>query len=176
MPPALVAVLLLTLLTAVDVWGASDGALGATSTGSANITLTIPTQVRISGLADLALGTWSGSGSKTANDDVCVYTNNPGAGYRVTATGNGTGGAFTVASGAETVAYEVRWNDQTGTAGNVQLTSGVQLASQTGANTSSQTCGGLNSANFQVTFTSSALAAAKSGAYTGLLSIVVEPA
>lgn len=155
---------------------ATDGTLGPTSTGSLSITITIPPRVRISNVADLALGTFTGTGDKTAADDVCIYTNDPAGTYRVTATGDGTGGAFTVNDGASNeLAYSLRWNDQTGTTGNVLLTSGTALTGQSGANTTASDCGGSNTANIEATITESELSLGEAGSYSGNVTILVEP-
>ena len=62
---------------------ATQGTLGATSTGTSLVSLTIAAQYQITGLTDLALGAWSGSGNMTANNDVCVYTNDSTGNYQI---------------------------------------------------------------------------------------------
>lgn len=165
------------LLTAIPTvaFAASDGTLGATSTGTSTITVTVPNLIRITGMADFSFGTYSGSGDMDQNDNVCVYTNKASGTYRVTASGSGAGGAFSVASGADTLAYGVFFNDVSGTTGEQALTSGSALTGQSGANTTSQTCGGSDNANIHVRFLETNLTAAPAGSYTGTLTIVVEP-
>jgi hypothetical protein len=126
-------------------------------------------------MADLALGNWSGSGDEEDDEDVCIYTNKAAATYYVTASGSGAASAFTLASGGNTLAYSVYFNDVTGTVGEAQLTATTKSAQQTGANTSSQTCSGGNNANFHVVIAEAALLAAPSGAYTGTLTLLIEP-
>jgi hypothetical protein len=154
---------------------AADGTLGSTSTGVSTVTVTVPDLIKISSVADISFGTYAGSGDLNANDDVCVYTNKTGGAYRVTGTGSGAAGAFTLASGGNTLSYAVFFNDQSGTTGEQSLTAGTPLGSQSGANTSSLTCGGSNDANFHVRIVEANLLAVPSGAYTGTLSLLVEP-
>ena len=161
-------------LSATAAYAATQGTLGATSTGTADISVTIAEQFRISSIQDYAFGTYSGTGNLTANDDVCVYNNGTGD-YRITASGSGAASAFTVASGANTIAYQVFYNDVTGTTGAVQLTAATQSGVQTGANTTINDCsaGGL-SGNVEVRMLQAALQAAPAGAYTGTLTLLVE--
>ena len=163
--------LLVILFPAVPAAAATDGALGATSTGTAGITVSVPGLVRIAGLADLSLGTWSGSGDVNGNDDVCVYTNIASGTYRITVTGNGAGNSFRAASGGNTLPYHVYWNDQTGTTGQVEVTAGTTLTNQ---NTTSSACASATG-NFQVKILSTDLAVVPSGGYTGTVSFLVEP-
>jgi hypothetical protein len=153
---------------------ASDGTVGATSTGTANLSISIPGFVIIKGVANISLGTWSGSGDLSANDNVCVYTNLGTAKYRVTATGNGSSNAFTVSATGNSLPYKVYWNQVTGTTGQVELTSGQVLLNQTTSNNSSSACAA-DTANFQITILSSDLLAARPGAYTGNVTFLIEP-
>ena len=88
---------------------ATQGAPGNTSsTGSVDVDLVIGFRTRISGLEDFQLGTWSGSGSLTANDNICVGGNYFGGGYRIRASGDGEPGdpsAFTLSNGASRIKY-----------------------------------------------------------------------
>ena len=163
---------LLTLTSAA--FAASDGSLGSTSTGELDISITLPEVVRISDMDDLSFGTYDRSGNETANDNVCIYTNDAQADYRITLTGDGAGNAFTVTDGTNTVAYAVKWNDAQGTGG-PSVSTGVALANQTNANTQDTGCNGGTNANIEVTFHESALLAAPSGNYSGTLTVMVEP-
>ena len=154
---------------------ASDGTLGTSSSGSASISVTIPNLILISGMADIGFGTYSGVGDLNQNEDICIYTNKAAGTYRVTGSGSGGGGAFTLSDGTNTLAYNVFYNDVTGTTGEQQLTSGTPLGSQNGANTTSQNCGGSNDANYHVQILGTNLLAAPSGAYSGTLTLLVEP-
>lgn len=161
------------LISPTSAYCASDGALGAASTGSANISITIPTLLRIRRVQDQNLGIWLGSGDKAAANNVCVYTNAASGSYRVTLSGNGPGGSFAV-SGPSSIPYRVKWNDDKGTSGSVLATAGQALREQRNAETTDPSCP-TNNANYEVTIAASDLAGAKAGVYSGLLAIVIEP-
>ena len=171
-----VALLAMTALTAGNAIAATDGTLGATSTGTSPVTLTIPELFRISSLADFALGAYAGTGTMTSNDDVCVYHNGDGT-YQVTGTDDSTGATFAVENAGNTavITMEVKWNDITGTAGNAALIYNTAMPS-TAANTTIDDCsvGGL-SGNLQVNFTQADLQAAPVGAYDSTITLLVEP-
>lgn len=166
----------MSLVASQSALAATDGTVGATSTGTSNISVNVPDLIRISGLADLALGSYSGSGDMSGADDICVYTNKAPGNYFVTASGSGAANAFTITNGTNTIAYNVFFNDTTGTSGEVSLASGVKSAQQTGANTTSASCGGSSSANFHVVVPEANIQAAPAGSYSGTLTLVVEPA
>lgn len=141
---------------------------------TANVTLSvvIPAIIRISGIADLNLGTFNGTSNLSLADGVCIYRNG-GSLYGVMATGNGAGSSFRLANGAVSVPYTVTWQDTLGT---VSLTSGVQANGRGNANVTSPTCGGVNNATFTVTVTAAnLLTALQPGAYGGVLTLMVIP-
>ena len=159
------------------VFAASDGSLDTTSTGDTFITLSIANLVRISGVADLNFGTYSGSGDISRDDDVCIWTNHSAGNYKVLAQGDGDSHAFTVKTlGEETIAYSVRWNNSTRTTGNSQLTADQLSDDFSGASTTSSTCGGGSTANFQVLFAQDDLLSVRPGTYTGVLKFIISPA
>lgn len=165
----------LTLILAANTAQATDGSLGTTSTGTSDLRVTIADLVRITNVGNLDFGSYSGSGALDANDNVCIYRNIPAATYRVTASANE--GSFVVKSGADSIAYSVFWNHATGTTGETAVSYSSPTATQTGANNTSEDCGGgasLN-ANFHVHFDASPLQAAPAGIYTGTLVLFVEP-
>jgi hypothetical protein len=166
------AVAAIATVAASNAFAATQGTLGATSTGSLNITLTINQLVQISALDDIALGNYTGGGNMTGFDDLCVYSN-IGA-YRITATGNGTGAAFHLIGGAATIPYAVQWADEAGAATGDAMTSGTVLTNQTGTITTPN-CNNGNNARVRVTVNSTDLAAAPAQAYTGVLTLLVAP-
>ncbi len=53
---------------------ATQGSLGSTSTGTANISITKSVQAQISDLSDMTLSNWNvGEGAVTLTSNVCVY-------------------------------------------------------------------------------------------------------
>lgn len=116
---------------------ATQGAPGNTSsTGSVDVDLVIGFRTRISGLEDFNLGTWSGAGSLTANDNICVGGNYFGGGYRIRASGDGEPGdpaAFTLSNGASRIKYNTFFNDVPNAGPDrVPMVGGVTLTGQTG--------------------------------------------
>ena len=75
-----------SILLAGSAMAANQGALGtgagANSSGDLNITLTVDTFIQVSGLDDIALGTYSGIPLTTAEESFCVRTNS--SGYKIT--------------------------------------------------------------------------------------------
>lgn len=143
---------------------------------SATVTMSvvIPATIRISDIADLALGTFNGVSDLVQSDSVCVYKNS-GLLYGITASGNGAAGAFTLSDGTRTVPYSVTWQDNVGT---VTLASGVQANARGNAVTTSSTCnsGASNNATFTVrVLKADLLNAMQAGTYTGVLTLMVAP-
>ena len=138
-------------------------------------------RARISGLSDLGFGTVASFASDvTRTESICIYSKSPPANYyRVTASGSGTGGAFLLSSGADTLAYDVQWSDTPDQAIGTTLTANQPLtAQQTSAGASSaDDCskGPATTASLIVILRASALAASISGNYTGTLTLLVAP-
>jgi hypothetical protein len=154
---------------AASSMAATQGTLGATSTGNFLITAVLQDLVQVSSLDDLNLGTYPGTGALSGSEGFCVYRNGTGA-YTATLTGSGAASAFTIASGANTMAYTVTYN------GSAIITGGT-TATQAG-NSSVTDCGGANVANnatIAVNITQAVLQASPTGTYTGTLTILVSP-
>ena len=159
--------------------------LGAAAMVAALAVMTAPAparaRARITGLADVNFGTINTFSDQTIGQNVCIYSVFGNSTllrpYSVRATGDGTGGAFTLASGARTLPYEVRWDDAANQTTGTQLTSGVNAAGFANGSTS-QTCAGGSggeNASLIVTITGTSLATATAGTYTGVLTIVITP-
>ena len=164
---------------------ANQGTTGPDSSGSIDITYTTGLFSRINGFADMPLGTWSGSGPLTANDNLCIARTGIslfGSGtYRILAQGDGAPGnpgEFTLTNGTDLLFYNVYFNDQAGTVGRTQLSGGVALTGQS----SSGFAYFLNmifgcvvqNANISIEVPESELMAS-AGAYTGTLAITLIP-
>lgn len=164
---------------------ADQGPIGNTeSQGSLEVNLILGLLTRITGFNDLDLGVWSGSGSLTGNDNLCIgqsgagFFNGP---YRIRASGDGEPGdpgAFTLSNGAQTLKYNAWFNDAPNAgAGRAPLTGGVTL---TGLNSfgifqrfNGTGCNFLN-ANISVEVPESELQGG-TGSYTGTLTLVLLP-
>lgn len=134
-------------------------------------------KVRITGLSDVAFGTVANlSTDWTRSQNICVYSTSPTAGYNVRATGSGSGGAFTLASGSNALAYEVEWSPVSGQSTGTTLSPNVALTGQVSSATQ-QTCnsGPATSASLIVILRSAQLSAATAGTYSGTLTLLVAP-
>lgn len=160
------------LLTVTEVFAATDGTVGATSTGTATISVTLPKLVRIRGMRDFAFGTYTGTGALTDNENINVSSNYTGT-YSVTGRGSGAAFAFTLTDGSNLIPYSVAYNDATGTSGQAALTTNVALTGQTGIVKPLGTA--TDNANYQVDITEANLQAVDAGAYSGVLSLIITP-
>ena len=143
------------------------GINGVSSTGTVDITLTVPDLVRVSNLNAITM-TDNGT-SFSGSDPVCVYRNFTGN-YTVTADGTQVPGTFTLQDGtnASSVLYTVDWGGNALTA-----TTAVALG---GADQTSQSCGGGTNLTLTVDATYEAVSAATiAGAHTDVLNLTVAP-
>ena len=161
------------------VLAAPDGALGTVSTGYEELSLTIPSLIKLSNMGDLSFGQYSGASSTIAmNNRVCVYTNQSDGKYKVTASGDsdstgGTGTGFYIHMGSAALPYHVKWNPSSADGGTA-LTAGTALTGQTGANTASQTCNSGSNANYEVFLTRDEILDVPAGSYSGVLKFIVQ--
>jgi hypothetical protein len=136
--------------------------------------------VAISNVGNLSLGTWSGGGDVTNNDDICIYNSAEGQ-YRITGTGSSSAGSgfyIATAGGSHSVAYTVGFKDSSGTSGSyTTLTHNSSAGDFSGADQVSSDCssGASLNANVKVTVLSADLASAAAGSYQGTLTLVVSP-
>lgn len=164
-----------TCFLPLSAMAATDGTIGTTSTGTANISLTIPKLIRARSFADFSLGTYTGTGDLDGNDDLNISTNY-GTGtrtYQVTPAGSGAAGAFTITDGSETIAYNAYFNDATGTAGRVALSNGTALTAQ--GNAAKPLSTATLNANLSVNVPEANIQAVGNGTYTGTITLVFAP-
>jgi len=135
-------------------------------------------QVRINQLNDFAFGTLTANGTTNVSrtDNLCAYTSATTLGYRVTASGSGSSGAFTLANGGNALAYTVQWSGTSGATSGVQLTSGTALAAIT-TSTANSACllGTGTNATVIVTLPAANVTAVPAGAYSGTLTLTIVP-
>jgi hypothetical protein len=133
-------------------------------------------KVKISALTDLAFGSLSTSTDTTVSENLCA--NSSTNGYTVTATGNGTASAFTLAGPSFNLPYEVRWAGTPSATSGTALTAGTASPGFTHPSNLQQSCGGggpASSATLLVTIRAAALGSARAGSYSGLLTISIAP-
>ncbi len=155
----------------LNTYAATQGELGATSTGVLNISVGIGDSVRISNLQDIS-GTFDGTNDIVGSSAACVYRNGTGN-YNLSATGSGTGGAFELTDGTNTVPFSVSFNDGNGAQA---LTTGVQLTGLSGADIMSPSCANTgDNGTIEVTITAADLSAVPGATYSGALTLLVAP-
>ena len=161
------------------VLAATQGSLGATSTGQVTVSITIPALVQISGLGNITLGSTS-SFPALGNTTACIYSNvaSPAGSYYVTATSqNSSGTNFRVNTGTDFIVYSAYWNNSAMPTQTTALTSSTKTAQQTNGNTTSLDCSGgtAPNANFNISFSASQVEGAKAATYTDQVTIVISP-
>jgi len=156
---------------------ASQGTLGATSTGSIAISASVPNRARITGLSDVSFTNQDPSTPASSAQDVCVWSNTATKAYTITATGSGTGSAFTLSDGSGTVPYSVEWASTSGQTSGTALTEGTASASLTsGANNQTCSIAPAASASLVVKIGTTDLGTMSAGSsYTGTLTLLVTP-
>ena len=162
--------------SALPAFAVTQGTLGSTSSGSLSITVTVPSLARITKLADIALGTWTGTGAMNGSDNsICVWSST--GGYSITATGSGAANAFTLAgTGGNTVAYNVQWAQTGGASSGSAVTAGTALTGQnTNATSTDCSTGVASTAGVFVTIPEANIAGKPAGAYSGSLTLLVTP-
>ena len=167
-----------SMLLAAPAAASTQGSFGATSTGSLTINASVPGRVRISGLSDVTFSSVDPSVNASDAQNVCVWSNTSTRGYSITATGSGTAGAFTLASGALTpVPYTVQWAASSGQTSGTSLTAATALTSQTSSATNSDcSAGPSSSASLVVSIGSATLQTMSAGVtYNGTLTLLVAP-
>ena len=156
---------------------ATQGTLGATSTGSVTITASVPNRARITGLSDVAFTSQDPNTAALNAQNVCVWSNTATKGYTVTATGNGTANAFTLVNSTLTVPYSVQWNAASGQTSGTALTTGTASAGLVSTATQ-QTCASAptTTSSLIVGISTTALGTMQAATtYTGVLTLVVTP-
>jgi hypothetical protein len=158
-------------------FAATQGTLGATSTGSISIGASIPNRVQISKLTDVSFTNQDPSVNASNAQSVCVWSNTSTKGYNVTATGSGTANAFTLANGALTVPYSVEWAGSSAQSSGSALTAGTALTGLTSTATNMNCASGpATSASLIVKISSANLQTMQAATtYTGTLTLVVAP-
>ncbi len=165
------ALLLASAVISSPLFAATDGDQGSSSTGTTDISVTKQSEVKISGLNDIAL-TVQGDGSATGSTTACIYRNGTGS-YTVTASGSGAASAFALTDGNSGVMpYSVTFDDGSGAAA---LTKNTALTGLTNANTLSSSCNGGTNATIEVTVSTADFSSAPAGDYTGTLTLVIAP-
>lgn len=153
---------------------ATQGTVGATSSGSVVITATIPKLIRITDLADItvdvAAATTNADGyaaDATGSSDACVRQNSTTATYGIKATS--LNGSFVLKSGTLTVPYTLSW-------GVTDLTYNTALTTQTPDSTSLGSCTPVtDKLGVKITAANLNTAEGSTTAYTDTVTLLVTP-
>jgi hypothetical protein len=148
---------------------AAIAALLCASGASAQATV-VPT------VQNVAFGAVSSLYSDLTNaQNTCSFTGLLPINYGVTATGTGTGGAFTITNGKSNIPYEVQWAQTANATSGSSLTANTMLGGQqTAALLSGLTCLlGVTNATLIVIVRAASLQQATTGSYTGTLNILL---
>lgn len=96
-----------------------------------SVTPDAKSDVQISGLSDLSLGTWSGVGDLTGDIAHCVLNTVAPRKFSITASGDGAGGAFALLNGPSSLAIQLLYNPGNGYQA---MTTNVALTNLSGQN------------------------------------------
>ena len=163
------------LAAGTGAFAANDGSLGETSSeGDLTVTLNIEDRIQVTGLDDITVGPFTGSGNLAGETDFCVYRNGTGL-YDLTATSaNEDSGAFRAINGSDLIPYEVRFDTDGDASNGTSLASSSAETGITG-HASSLNCGNANNASLNVRFLEADLLGALTGSYVDTLTVTVEP-
>jgi hypothetical protein len=156
---------------------ATQGTLGATSTGSVSISVSVANRAQITGLTDVAFTNVDPATAASNSQSNCVWSNTATKGYSITATGSGTSGAFTLANGSLTVPYSVQWSASSGQSSGTALAAGTALSGLT-TTAVNPTCSSSPNTTSSLIVTISApnlQSMVSATSYTGTLTLLVTP-
>lgn len=132
-------------------------------------------KVRITSVSDVDFGlitTLQAESRRSQN--ICLYSNSPGGGYSVVASGSGPGGSFSLGNGSSSLSYDVEWSQQSGQTSGTQLSANGVLTGQSSAATH-QFCnsGPATSASLTIVLRAAELSRAREGSYSGSLTLLI---
>lgn len=154
---------------------ATQGSIGATSTGSVAITATVPNRALITSLSDVTFTNADPSVAASSSQGPCVWSNTSTRNYTITASGSGSAGAFTLAAGSSVIPYSVGWANSANATSLTSLTAGT-ASSAVASNATNISCGGSGNSTLKVTIGASDLQdMIATHSYTGTLTLVVTP-
>lgn len=159
------------LATSGIAMAATQGTLGAESSGEVVISVTTVDQIKISGLTDIALAE-APSGEYMGTSGACVYRNASGS-YTLRADGSGTNNAFVLSDGGTyAIPYTVNYDDGNGS---VPVSAATTLLGRKNANTAAPDCGGSSNGVISVSVAQADIASVPAGTYSGTLTLTVAP-
>ena len=151
------------LMAASQAQAARQGSLGAVSTGTIGITVSIAPRARISAPDDVVFDA-SGRTAGALSQRLCLSSNSATGALAVSAIGSGEAGALELSNGEQTIGYTVSW-----------LTPGAAGANLNVAASRAECAGGRGAAALVVALDPAHLEEARGRAYTGTLTLIVSP-
>lgn len=152
---------------------ATQGTIGATSTGSVAVSASVPARARISNLSDVTIAATAGAVSSAQGP--CVWSNTATRAYRITASGSGNAGAFSLTNGTTPIPYNVDWAAAPGAVSFTPLSATTQSAPFIATSATSNCAGGPDS-TLRITIGAQNVAKMVSGqVYQGTMTLVVTP-
>lgn len=138
-----------------------------------SLRLSIQDAVQLTGLDDVLLGSYLGSGDLNGREAFCVYRNGAGS-YEVTARGNGVSGAFAIQAGGYSIPYTLRWNDGSS---DTPISANNTLTGRQNSISNSAHCNGgaNNNAEITIDLLEGDLSPAPAGNYNGVLTLIIAP-
>ncbi len=168
--PILLPTLTVVLLTA-NAWSATNGEIGATSTGTLQISLLVEPSVRISALQDIAISMAAGADQRVESP-ACIHAH-PGGRYQLSLTGSGQEQAFELHSGANQLRYQVHYDDGHRT---LSAAPGMPLLGLQGADPTSANCDTTgHNGRVIVEVAEPRQQDTPAGLYTGTLTLMIAP-
>lgn len=166
---------LLSATISTALLAATDGDLGATSTGQIDLDLEVTDSVEISALNDLDFGSYGGSdtGGINTGDAFCVYVNG-GDDYNITPTSSNGSFVMIGDTDADEIEYSVKF---------IGAATGAAAAAATAYNTPSATfqgsvyrnCNSINNASLDVSIAEQEIRDATTDTYQDTLILLVNP-
>jgi hypothetical protein len=159
-------------------FGAGQGSLNSTSTGSSDLSLTINDSVMITGLNDVTFPAYgaANTGDIAQGDAFCVYRNGQN-GYNITAT-NPNGSEFSITSAAtgDTVQYTLALDESAdaSSANTVAYDTAISFTSGSDEVDCGDETSSVNTA-FEIRIAEQEIRDATSGTYIGTLQLVLAP-
>ena len=167
--------------SATWVWAVTQGTLGPSSTLTMNFEIEIGREVRVFNLDSVDLGVFDFNNAQIQNNETfCVYDNGAaftGMTYRITFDSANTPGVFELVNGANTIAYQVEYDDSQ-TSSNFRTASpGSPITGNVNGSTGDTDCtsvGGDNG-NVRITVNRTDAQGSPDGVYSDTISVLVEP-
>lgn len=154
---------------------ASDGLLGVSSTGTTTISISLGELYQVTGFSDFPMGTYTGTGDVVSSDTLCVFTNGSSTTYQVTISDDDELASFDLDTAGLTdeIPFSVWWDNTDDGSTKALVTASTTISNLSNISTT-VSCGGADNAFMEFSISESDLQVAPPGAYSEILTIVVE--